>query len=243
MIQMRNALVRATGVVLLVGSVTAQTPPPKKSFLATLLRIAGLTAAPSQMRGPDDAIRDGNVWLVGVDGSGARALTTGGGFRSPVFSIGDNSLVALKGAAVVRINLADGRTLQQKRMIGVTKLVGFDSSDRDSLIALLDNPAAPIAVVSMQTGRITSLPYDAASADDRRMLAQVRADERLYGDISVYTKAETKRGLARDIEWLDVYVKRGAAAPKNVSACDGINCVEPTLSTDGRRVAFVKADN
>ena len=243
MIQMRNGLVRGAAVVFLAGAVTAQTPPPKKSLLATLLRIAGLTATPSQMRGPDDEIREGNVWLVGVDGSGARALTTSGGFRSPVFSIGDNSLVVLKAGAVVRINLADGRTLQQHRVSGVTKLVGFDGTDRDSLVALLDNVAAPIAVVSMQTGRITSLPYDAASADDRRMLAQIRGDERVYGDVSVYTKNETKRGLARNIEWLDVYVKQGTAAARNVSACDGINCVQPALSTDGRRVTFVKADN
>jgi hypothetical protein len=111
------------------------------------------------------------------------------------------------------------------------------------VVVLLDNPASPIAIISMQTGRITSLPYDAASPEDRRMLAQVRGDERVYGDTSVYTKTETKRGLARNVEWLDVYVKRGAAAARNVSACDGVNCAQPALSADGRRVVFVKADN
>jgi Tol biopolymer transport system component len=29
--------------------------------------------------------------------------------------------------------------------------------------------------------------------------------------------------------------------PQNVSGCDGVNCGQPALSPDGRRVAFVKA--
>ena len=57
----------------------------------------------------------------------------------------------------------------------------------------------------------------------------------------VYSETESKRGLSRTIEWTDVYLRRGTAAPRNVSACDGVNCVQPALSPDGRSVAFVKA--
>jgi hypothetical protein len=239
---MRNAFLRAAAVLFLAASVSAQTPPPKKSLLATLLRIAGLTATPSQVRGPNDEVRDGDVWLVGVDGGEARALTTGGGFRSPVFSAGDSSVIALKAGAIVQIGL-DGRVVQLQRVNGVAKLVGFDGTDRDALVVLMDNAASPIAAISIQTGRVTPLAYDVASPTDQRMLAQVRGDARTYRDTSLYTKTETKSGLARSIEWIDVYVKRGAAAAKNVSACDGVNCVQPALSADGRRIAFVKADN
>jgi hypothetical protein len=240
---MVNAFVRASAAVVVGVVASAQTPPPKRSLLDTLLRIAGLTAAPSQMRGSEAEVGSGNIWVVGVDGRGARALTADGGYRSPLFSINDDSLVALKGDAVVRISIGDSRAVQQQRAAGVTRLVGFDRADGDSLIVLLDAAAAPLASVSMRTGRITPLPYDASSPDDRRMLAQVRADARVYGETSVYTKTETKRGLARNVDWLDVYVKRGAAAATNVSACDGTNCVQPALSADGRRIAFVKAEN
>jgi hypothetical protein len=239
---MRNAFLRATAVFFLTAAVAAQTPPPKKSLLATLLRIAGLTATPSQMRGPDDEVRDGDVWLVGVDGSGARALTTGGSFRSPVFSVGGSSVIALKAGAIVQIGVDNGRVAQLQRVMGATKLVGVDGTNADSLVVLMDNAASPIAAVSIQTGRVTPLPYDAASPEDQRMLAQVRGDARTYRDTSVYTKTETKSGLARSIEWIDVYVKRGSAAARNVSACDGVNCVQPALSADGRRVAFIRAN-
>jgi hypothetical protein len=245
---MPKILLRSVAVFVLTAGPAAQalpgqTPPPKESLLVTLMRIAGLTATPSQMRGPEDEVRAGNIWLVAVDGVGARALTTEGGFRSPVFSISDNSsLFALKGDAIVQMDVTAGRAVQQRRAAAVTKLVGFDSSDRDALVVLLDNSAAPLGVISMRTGRIAPLTYDPASPDDRRMLVQVRGDERVYGDTSVFTKTETKRGLARNIDWLDVFVKPGSAPARNVSACDGINCVQPALSTDGRRIAFIKTD-
>jgi hypothetical protein len=248
---MSHLFQRAAAVVFLGVAVTAQTPAPQQpapkqpaprpTLLAKLLRIAGLTATPSQMRGAGDEIGTGNIWLVGVDGAGPSAVTIDGGYRSPVFSIGDNSLTALKGDDIVRFRIDGGRAAQLQQVTGVTKLVGFDGGDSDSLVVLLDNPNSPLGAISLRTGRVTLLPFDAASADDRRALAQVRSQERVYGDTSIYTKTETKRGLARNIEWLDVYVKRGAAAPRNISACDGTNCSQPALSADGRRIAFVKA--
>ena len=45
----------------------------------------------------------------------------------------------------------------------------------------------------------------------------------------------------RTTEWTDVYVARGTAAPVNVSACQGVNCSAPALSSDGRQIAYVKA--
>ena len=47
--------------------------------------------------------------------------------------------------------------------------------------------------------------------------------------------------IARKFGWTDVYVQRGTAVPVNVSVCDGVRCLEPALSPDGRKVAFVKA--
>ena len=77
----------------------------------------------------------------------------------------------------------------------------------------------------------------------RRVLAQIRAQDRTYGETTVYTKTETKPGLSRPIEWTDVFVRRGSGSPQNVSVCDGVSCVQPALSPDGRSVAFVKVQD
>jgi len=211
-----------------------------ESMVDTLLRVAGLTASPAQMRGPGDEVEAGDIWVAGTAGGAASALTSGGGYRSPVFAP-DGSIVALKGDALVRIPAGGGSAASVQRAPGVLKLVGFDAKNADAIVVLLDGGASPLGVLSPKSGTVTSLPYDGKSDAERRMLAQVRGQERTYGDASVYVRTESKRGLARAIEWTDVYLRRGNAPPQNVSACDGVSCGQPALSPDGRRIAFVKA--
>src|SRR5258705_154656 len=117
-------------------------------------------------------------------------------------------------------------------------------ANADALVLLLDAPqsGSPLGVLSLKSGRVTPLPYDAASEEQRRMLAQVRGQEREYGTTMVYTKTESRRGLSRSLQWTDVYIRRGTAAPRNLSACDGVNCVQPALSPDGRGVVFIKIE-
>ena len=72
-------------------------------------------------------------------------------------------------------------------------------------------------------------------------MAHLRGWDRNYGDTRVYVRDERKPGLAGDVQWTDVYVKRGAANPVNVSRCDGTPCSQPSLSSDGKLVVFIRA--
>jgi hypothetical protein len=225
----------------LAAALTAQTAVRKESLTARLLRIAGLTASPSQMRGLGDD-DPGNIWVASLERRASRPLTTDGGYRSPVFSA-DARIYALNGEMVVRIPVEGGRAAPLQKASGALKLIGFDVADADAVVVLLETAVggSPLASLSLKGGGMTPLPYDRTSEDDRRMLAQVRAQNRVYGDTAVYTMTEAKPGLSRTIEWTDVYIKRGAAAPRNVSSCNGVNCTQPALSPDGRSLVFVKA--
>ena len=240
------AIATALIVLLLAADQTPKPPArPREPLLTKLLRIAGLTAAPSQMRGPTDDAAVGNIWMVNVDGRAARALTTDGGYRSPIFLPNSSTLLALRGNAIVRLGSTGENSSPLRMKVGVAKLVGVDSEDPAAVVVLLVTPRAgsPLASVSLQDGTATALPFDAADESQQRMLAQIRAQDRSYGDTTVYTKTETKSGLSRPIEWIDVFAKRGAAPPQNVSACDGVSCVQPALSPDGRSVVFVKVQD
>jgi hypothetical protein len=126
--------------------------------------------------------------------------------------------------------------------LGVVKLVGFDRTAAADVVVLLDDTGgSPLGVLSLRSGTVTRLPYDRSSNQEQRALAQVRAQERVYGNTTLYIKTETKQGLSRAIEWTDVYVQSGGP-PRNLSACDGVSCVQPALSSDGRTVAFVKVE-
>ena len=237
MMSLMVAMAAATGL-------SAQTRAPE-SLLSKLLRIAGVTAAPSQMRGPGDEVAVGDIWIVNVDRPAARALTTEGGYRSPIFLPNGSALLALRSDTIVRLSLQDGKAVPVQNVPGILKLVGVDAASPAEVVVLLDAPAAgsPLAAVSLQSGKATPLPFDASSDQERRVLAQIRAQDRTYGDATVYTKTETKPGLSRPVEWIDVFLRRGTASPRNISACDGVNCVQPAMSADGRIVAFVKAQD
>ena len=236
----RRVVMAVMGATSLATGLLAQTPRPPEPLLSKLLRIAGLTAAPSQMRGPADNAAVGDIWIANVDRRPARALTTNGGYRSPIFVNDTPVVLALRGNSVVRLGAQGGSAIPLAGAPKIVKLVGIDATSPDEVIVLLDAPASPLGVLSLQSGRVTPLPYDDSSDEQRRMLAQIRAQDRTYGETKVYTKTETKSGLSRPIEWTDVFLTRGAGSPQNVSACDGVNCVQPALSPDGRSVAFVK---
>jgi len=212
----------------------------EKTLVQRLLRITGLTAAPSQLRGADDTNAVGDLWISDLPGHTTTALTTDGGYASPTFA-SDGAIYALKGMAIVRVSRQGKSPVEVQKVTGVAKLVGFEGAG-DDLIVLLEPALAgsPLGVVSLKSGKVTVLPYHADSETERRMLAQVRGQDRVYGDTTVYTKEETKSGVSRTLEWTDVYVKRGSETPRNVSLCDGVTCIQPALSPDGRAVVYVK---
>jgi hypothetical protein len=236
MIWSRRMMLVAVAATLAVAASAAT-----ESLVNRLLRVAGLTAAPGQMRGPGDEADAGNIWIVSLDRRAAKALTSDGGYRSPIFSPADRAVYALKGHTIVRISADGSKATAVRNVAGALKLIGFDGKNPDEAVVLLDNGvSSPLAIVSLKSDAVIPLPYNAKSADDRRMLAQVRGQDRVYGDTAVYVKTESKRGFSRDVEWTDVYVRRGNSSPQNVSACDGVNCGQPALSPDGRSLAFVK---
>jgi hypothetical protein len=190
-----SAIVTALIVLLLAAGQQAKPPArPREPLLTKLLRIAGLTAAPSQMRGPADDAAVGNIWMVSIDRRDGRALTTDGGYRSPIFLPNGSTLLALRGNAIVRLGSAGGNSSPVRMKVGVAKLVGVDSEDPSAVVVLLVTPTAgsPLASVSLQDGTATALPFDAADESQQRMLAQIRSQDRTYRETTVYTRTETK---------------------------------------------------
>jgi hypothetical protein len=220
------------------GALAIPTIGVAESVLDKLLRIAGLTAAPGQMR--SEEVGSGSIWVANLERGTVNRLTADSGYRSPVFSPADSSIVALKDDLLVRIPPEGGAPTAIQKVPGAVKLVGFDGKHPDEIVILLDGGSSPLAVLSLKDGKIRTLPYDTKSDAQRHILAQIRGQDRVYGTTSVYLKTERKQGLSRAIEWTDVYLQRDGSMPQNVSGCEGANCAQPALSPDGRRVAFVK---
>ena len=112
---------------------------PKETLLQRLLRIAGLTAAPSQMRAPDS--QPGDIWLVALPDGMTRALTEGGGYRSPVFGPSDAFVYALREDVVVRIPAAGGMPAGVRLIVRV----------RFARLASISRCGAPVSAIPAGT--------------------------------------------------------------------------------------------
>jgi hypothetical protein len=221
-------------------------PPKKETFLEWVLRVTGISATPSTMKGDDDEI-SGDVWVFDLNTRTGRRITRDGSYRSPIFLDGEKGLLALKGNDLMEIALDGGEVKRLSTIKGIAKLVGLNVDDRNQVLFVSEDEQqrSSVGLYSLKDGRVTLLSYDLNADGERRMLAHIRGWERVYDDgrIILYTKSETKEGLAGSIiEWSDVYLKKEKQDPVNISNCDGVNCGQPSLSSNARYVTYIKSE-
>jgi hypothetical protein len=228
-------------------SSSKQQPAPKQAtekFWQKLLRISGIAESPTTLKGEGDEVESGQILLAEVGTGKTRSITDSAGYRSPVFVPGASEILALKGTEVVRLPAGGGQPKGLYKIPGISKIVGFSRDDPDQALILAEDAEGHLAVglLSMSNGKVTPIPYDPASSDDRHMIEHLRSWDRWYGDKGVFVQSQSKAGMAGKIEWTDVFLKVGTGAPVDVSKCEGVNCGQPSLSSDGQFVVFVKVE-
>lgn len=214
---------------------------PAESFLEALLRVTGISATPSQQKGSEEENFTGNLMLVDLTENSRRSITSGGGYRSPVIEPGAGNIVAIKAGSVILMPVAGGQEQAVRTGPGITKLIGFDGSDPDKLLVLFDAEGNDGAVgfLSFKNGKVTPLPCDRKSKEQREVLNHLKGWERVYGEVKLYPQERTKNVMGRTKVWTEVFLQRGEEFPLNISNCDGKNCGQPSLSQDKNLVVYV----
>ena len=143
---------------------------------------------------------------------------------------------------------ACGYSAATKALYAVTdavKLLGVNRENDSKLLLLLNKTDGDIELGELElgSGKVTRLPNDPGNPNHRRMLNQLRGDDREYEGISINLRTESKARMGGQTEWTDIYIKQGSQPPSNLSRCDGTNCSQPSLSLDDLRVVFIKANN
>lgn len=208
-----------------------------------LLAFLGISATPSQMKGPNDDGAAGDIWAVNLRSNARQQLTHDGCCRWPVFDPAGDRVLALSGETIVGVPLGGGSYQPVREVPGIVKLVGFDRESADRLLILheVTQSQIEIGVLSLSTGQIANIPYDPNSPVDRLVLAHLRGEERVYDDVRLYQKDETGLSLTGSLgEWTDVYLKQGQEPPRDISTCAGADCGQPSLSSDGTKVVFIR---
>lgn len=215
-----------------------------EGLLSKLLRITGISATPSQQKAPNEEMEaGGQIWINDVKKGTLQKLGHENGFRSPIFGPKDEAVLALKGGALWQVSLQTGAASKLHQVAGLTKVVGIDRDDSDKILVLIKRGSAIApALLSLATGAISEISYDANSPEDRKLLNHLKGWERVYGDTMVYPKAQTHEGVSGTVEWQEIFLKRDDTAPVSVSRCDGANCGQPSLSGDGTKVVFIRTN-
>jgi hypothetical protein len=218
---------------------------PRTSFTESVLKFLGISASPGTLKGPGDEITSGQLWLADLQAKTTRQLTFSEEYRSPIFLVGNKDLLALRGSEVMRIPSAGGEGKHLYSVDGILKLVGASPEDPTTVLILLRTEAGGghprVGELTVSTGKVTPLPYDAASGDDLQMVEDLAGWSRIFGGTHIYVEKQSKKALSSTVEWRDVFLQVDSQPPVDVSQCDGVNCGQPSLSADGRWLVFVKA--
>lgn len=248
---MSRLIACALWLTLLVSTAFGQSqgnasPGPQKrtSFVEKLLKFFGISDSPGTLKGPGDEVASGQLWLADLNSQSTRALTSGDGYRSPIFLTATKEVLALRGSDVVQLPVLGGEGRKLYSIDGIVKLVATGSADAGTVLVLLRGEAGGrprVALLNVSTGAITPVPYDPASSQDLQMVEDLAGWSRTYGDRHIYVKRQSKQALSGTVEWSDVFLQVGNQTAVDVSQCGGVNCGQPSLSADGHWLVFVKS--
>jgi hypothetical protein len=216
-----------------------------ESLLVKILRVTGISANPTQQRGPGDYKESGDIWIVNRSTKKMTRITTDGGYRSPVFVPNDSHVMALKGKDVVMISLSGEEVRAFHPEQNVIKIIGFDSQDNDSALTLLedDDGRTLVGFISLASGQITYVPFDRKVKADREMLIHLKQWTRVYGTTMIYVKNEINQSVTGLHEFTNVYIKEGDTDAVKLTDCKGNNCGQPSLSHNKNQVVFIKSND
>jgi hypothetical protein len=231
-------------VALSSGTTTFADDTP---FWRRVLRFIGVSSNPGKSKGAGDKVISGKIWIADLAANTRVALTSEGGFRSPIFLPANDAVLALKDNKIVKISLADGAIQTLYERDDIIKLLGLELVDTTPdpnhvlILSDTDRDGCPsVGVFDLRDGSLEKLEY--STPEDKTMVSHLQDWNRVYdgGATEFDVRLEIKTGNRR-VEWTDVYLKRNDSWT-NISKCEPVNCSHPSISHDRKKVAFIKSN-
>lgn len=240
---MREALIgrrRLVGacLALLLGAAPVPAHPQRtlSDVVWTILDGLGITTAPVGQLGEGGAER-GEIWVAASDGSERQRLTEQAEYAWPVFTADGKAVLALRGAALVRIEPGDAVPVTLAEGTPLTKLL---AARPDGLVigVVPEGPFGRLATVAPD-GAVALLPAS-ATREEKRLMAALLGESRAYSDgRKLLVDRADYEGQDRTRRGFDVYIET-AKGRLNLSRCETAACGQPSLSLQSDRVAYIR---
>lgn len=210
----------------------------EESIIAKVLHIFGITATPSGQKGIE-GISLGEIWIMDRNGLNRRKVSDGKNYSSPVFYGANNTILALNSGSLVKIEQVYGLEKDTKlfSLPLVTKLI--DSPNYDNKLFILDKNSS-LGYVSLDSGDVTYLEYNNTVEKNKAMINYLEGWRRDYSGTSIFVETNTKRVMAGEVEWSDIYLSNEKNETKNISQCSPLNCSQPSLSKSKNFIVYIQ---
>src|SRR5262245_12210861 len=158
---------KTTAILVACLTIAISSPAPAENLREKILRISGISANPSQENAPlADLEVGGAIWVSDPKAGTRRQVRNDTGFHSPIFAPNDSTIVALRDGWLWQINVESGKGNRVHHLSEVTKLIGSDRDDPDKILVLRDEKGKVVpALLSLGSGKLTDIPYDAQSSE------------------------------------------------------------------------------
>ncbi|MGR8929899.1 MAG: hypothetical protein ACU836_04595 [Gammaproteobacteria bacterium] len=207
------------------------------SLLESILRFAGITVTPSQTRG-NEYRGEGDIRMVSVSEdsvSKPQPITEDGRYRTPLWIPHSQSLIAMKGDRLVRVDTPSGNERELHGLSYDIRLIGFDKHDDDRVLVLKDSM---VGILSVDSGQIVPVPYESGDPAERLAMDRLNDSSRDYGTIRIFVGDNIEPKSGGGFRALNKIYIETAGVKRVLVDCESA-CGQPALSEDGRRLLYI----
>lgn len=179
-----------------------------------------------------EGIDQGQIWIVDRTTGEQRPISAADPLAWPVLGPNDQTIFALRGRQLVRLNTRSGEIVPLGNEADWRKLIGVDP-ESNVLGFVADTPLARPAVMT-PSGDLHLLPPP-STGEERKRVSLLLQENRAYTNGVQLMVKRSRRGRGYAIS----LVADGVV--KILSDCGDDFCGQPSLSTDRRYVLFVRA--
>ena len=173
--------------------------------------------------------RQGSIWLTELDNGRARQVVAEPIYSYPVLDPGGETVIALRGGDIVRLDIATGQVGTLASDTRLRKLVGVAADG--TILAVLEEGALGRPVMVSSAGTMSVMPAP-ETREERRNVALLSDESRAYSGDRTLVVDRSEHGF-------DVYLITSGGR-RNITTCGEDACGQPALSNDGKSVVYIR---
>ena len=221
--------------LLLVGAVAAQPTPPASKGGVGRVFSAGLDALGLVFKGIGSLAGGptaGSVWRVDLRTGERQRIGDATDVAWPVPLTDGTVVYALRGRQVVRILVADGKETPVGAPAEWRKLLGVLPDG--TVLGFIEDDPRPRPALLAPDGTLTELPAPADDAERRRNGALLQEGRDYQDGVRLEVRDSERGGRGSDVFIV------GSSEARNLSDCGDDQCGQPSRSSDGGLVYYVR---